>query len=177
MSYDNVELHNIEEVRSIQGHDGVRLQLVPENVRLALNKDAQLRMLNLDSAEISFVADSHVCCIRLSSEGPSRVTVFNGLFDSRHRFVLSPEPQTIEVVMNERLQQLDKAYWSGMIFSPWVYRLILDGLERGPVFFHDIEGQGIRVPKANEIPSLRYLAYGTSINGMVKMGWRLAEKL
>ena len=56
MIYNNVELHNIEEVRSIQGYDGVRLQRVPEDVRLALNEGAQLRMLQPDSAEIRFVA-------------------------------------------------------------------------------------------------------------------------
>jgi len=163
MIYQNVELHNVEEVRSIEGHDGVRLQRVPENLRLALNEVAQMRMLQPDSAEIRFVADSPVCRITLSSEGPSRVTVFNGLFDSRQRFILGPEPQTIEVGMNGRLKQLKKSYWSKMSFSPWVYRLILGGPQREPVFFHGIEGQGIRPPKANEIPSLRYLAYGTSI--------------
>ena len=107
MIYKNVELHNIEEVRSIEGHDGVRLQRVPENVRLALNEGAQFRMLQPDSAEIRFVADSPVCRITLSSESPSRVTVFNGLFDSLQRFIIGPEPQTIEVVVKpERLEKL-----------------------------------------------------------------------
>ena len=163
MIYKNVELHNIEEVRSIKGHDGVRLQRVPEDVRLALNEGAQLGMLQPDSAEIRFVADSPVCRVTLSSEAQSRVTVFNGLFDDRQRFIIGPEPQTIELVMNERLRQLDKIYWSKMSFSPQVYRVILGGPEREPVFFHGIEGRGIRPPEADEIPSLCYLAYGTSI--------------
>ncbi|NIA07371.1 MAG: hypothetical protein GWP14_07030 [Actinobacteria bacterium] len=163
MIYENVELHNIEEVRSIQDHDGVRLQRIREDVRLALNEGAQMRMLQPDSAEIRFVADDSPCRITLSSEGQSRVTVFNGLFDSRQRFIIGPEPQTIELVMNERLPQLDKKYWSKMSFSPRVYRVILGGPQREPVFFHGLEGQNIRPPEANEIPSLRYLAYGTSI--------------
>ncbi len=165
MIYKNVELHNIEEVRSIKGHDGVRLQRVPENVRLALNEGAQLRMLQPDTAEIRFVADSPGCRITLSSQAQTRVTVFNGLFDSCQRFTIGPEPQTIELVINDRLAQLDKDRWSKMSFSPRVYRVILGGIEpeREPIFFHSIEGQGIRPPRANEIPSLRYLAYGTSI--------------
>ncbi len=163
MLYKNVELHNIEEVRSIEGHDGVRLQRVPEDVRLALNEGAQFQMLQPDSAELRFVADSPVCRITLSSEGPSRVTVFNGLFDGRQRFIMGPEPQTIELVMNECIWQLDEGYWSKMSFSPRVCRVILGGPEREPIFFHGIEGQSIRPPKANEVPSLRYLAYGTSI--------------
>jgi len=163
MIYENVELHNVEEVRPVQARSGVRLQRIPEDVRLALNEGAQLRMLQPDSAEIRFVADSPVCRVTLSSEAQSRVTVFNGLFDSRQRFIIGPEPQTIELVMNEHVRQLDKVYWSKMSFSPRVYRVILGGPEREPVFFHGIEGQGIRAPEANEIPSLRYLAYGTSI--------------
>ena len=166
MIYNNVELHNVEEVRTVKGHDGVRLQRVPENVRLALNEAAQFRMLQPDSTEIRFVADGPVCRVTLSSEAQSRVTVFNGLFDSLQRFVIGPEPQTIELVENpERLKKLDKEYWSEMSFSPRVFRLILGGPdpEREPVFFYGIEGQGIRPPKADEIPSLRYLAYGTSI--------------
>ena len=165
MIYQNIELHNVEEARAIEGHDGVRLQRVPENVRLALNEGAQWRMLQPDSAEIRFVSDSPSCRITLSSEAQSRVTVFNGLFDSRQRFVIGPEPQTIEVVMHECIQQLDEAYWSKMSFSPRVYRLILGGPdpERESVFFHGVEGLGIRPPHADEVPSLRYLAYGTSI--------------
>ena len=50
-----------------------------------------------------------------------------------------------------------------MPFSPKVFRLILGGPQRDPIFFHGIEGAGIRPPKAEEVPALRYLAYGTSI--------------
>ncbi len=161
--YQNVTLHNVAEVRSIKGHEGVRLQRVPEGVRLALNEEAQMRMLQPDSAEIRFVAEGPSCRVTLSSEGPSRVTVFNGPFDSRQRFILGPEPQTIELLMNERLAKLDEAYWSRMGFSPKVYRVVLGGLDREPVYFHGVEGQGIRPPREDEVPSLRYLAYGTSI--------------
>ena len=63
----------------------------------------------------------------------------------------------------ERLQQLHEVYWSQMSFSPWVYRVIFGGPERDPVFFHTIEGKAVRPPETNEVPRLRYLAYGTSI--------------
>ena len=61
MIYENVELHNVAEVRSIQGRSGVRLQRVPEDVRLALNEGAQMRLLQPDNAEVRFVADSSTC--------------------------------------------------------------------------------------------------------------------
>ena len=163
MIYENIELHNVEAVQVVEGHGGVRLQRVPENVRMALNEGAQMRMLQPDTAEIRFVAESPTCRITLSSQGQTRVTVFNGLFDNRQRYIIGPEPQTIEVRISERLQQLDEAYWGKFSFSPRVYRLIFGGPQRDPVFFHGIEGQGIRPAEAGEVPALRYLAYGTSI--------------
>ena len=163
MIYQNVELHNIEEVRSIAGHDGVRLQRVPEDVRLALNEGAQECMIQPQSTEIRFVADSPTVRVTLSSEEGNEARLFNGLFGNRGRFVIGQETQTIEVGINERLRELDKRYFSGMSFSPWVCRLILGGTDRAPVYLHGIEGQGIRPPKADEVPALRYLAYGTSI--------------
>ena len=163
MLYENFELHNIEAVQSVPGHDGVRLQRVPEDVRLALNEDAQMRMLQPDAAEIRFVTDSPICRVTLSSEEQTRVTVFNGMFDNGQRFILGPEAQTVELAIPERLQQLDESYWGQMSFSPRVWRLIFGGPQREPIFFHGIQGQGIRAPKADEVPSVRYLAYGTSI--------------
>ena len=116
-----------------------------------------------DGAEIRFVAEGPNCHVTLSSEGSCRVTVFNGLFHTRQRVILGPEPQTIELAMNVRLAKLDEAHWSRMSFSPKVHRVILGGPQREPVYFHGVEGQGVRPPKVGEVPSLRYMAYGTSI--------------
>ena len=163
MIYENVELKNVEEVQSVPGREGLRLQRVPEDVRLALNEGAQMRMLQPDTAEIRFVSDSPTCRVTLSSEEQTRVTVFNGLFDANQRFIIGPEPQTFEINTPDRLQRLPKEHYSNMAFSPRVFRLILGGPQREPLFFHGIEDPGVRPPKADELPSLRYLAYGTSI--------------
>ena len=174
MIHENVELHNVTALQSVEGRPGLRLQRVPEKVRLALNESAQMRMLQPDNIEIRFVSDSPTCRITLSSEGQTRVTIFNGLLDSLQRFIIGPQPQTIELLLNERLQQLDQTYWEHMSFSPQVWRIILGGPQRDPIFFHNVEGSGIRPPKPNEIPSLRYLAYGTSItHGFVAEGPQL----
>lgn len=163
MIYENVELHNVAEVRSVPGRDGVRLQRCPESVRTALNEAAQIRMLNPDTAELRFIADSPTCRITLSSEGQTRATVFHGLFDSRQKFIIGNDPQTIEVAMPGSLLALDEAYWREMSFSPRVCRVIFGGPEREPIFFHGIEGENIRPPEPADLPKLRYLAYGTSI--------------
>lgn len=162
MIYKNVELHNVAEVREVSNRNGMRLQRVPEDIRLSLNEAAQMRMLQPDNAEIRFKADGP-CRVSLSSEGQTRVTVFHGLFDSGQRFVIGEQPQTIEIPVPERLQQLDASYCRDMSFSPRVCRVIFGGPQRDPVLFHRIDGENIRPPESDDVPALRYLAYGTSI--------------
>jgi lysophospholipase L1-like esterase len=161
MIYENVELHNIEEVHTLS-NGGLRLQRVPEPVRLALNEGAQVRMLQPDGGEIRFLADGPVR-VTLSSEGESRVTVFHGLFDGRSRYVIGPEPQTIEIHVPETLFELRSDRYPEMSFAPQVYRLLLGGPQREPLMIHGIEGDNVRPPPSEDLPSLRYLAYGTSI--------------
>ena len=163
MIYENVQLHNVAEARRIPGRDGVRLQRVPERVRRQLNAKAQMRMLNPDACEIRFLTDSPTARVTLSSEGRTKVTCFFGLFHSSQRFVIGPEPQTIEITMRDRLPKLDQSYWADMPFSPIVFRLIMGGPEREPIYFHSVEGDNVRPPEPGDLPKLRYLAYGTSI--------------
>ncbi|MCC6681376.1 MAG: hypothetical protein IT445_10795 [Phycisphaeraceae bacterium] len=162
MIYQNVELHNVGDMKRVQGLAGLRLQRVPEPVRLSLNELAQFRMLQPDNMEIRFKADGP-CRITLSSQGQTRLTVFQGLFDTSQRFIIHQQPQTIEISQPEELQRLEGRYCQNMVFNPQVCRIILGGPQRDPIFLHDIQGEGIRPPQPNELPSLRYLTYGTSI--------------
>ncbi len=161
MIYENVEFHNVAEVQSSKQHPGVRLQRVPEQVRLKLNPGAQMRMLQPDGMEIRFLFDGPCCRVTLSSEGETKVTVFHGLFDGRQRFLIGRQAQTIEInrpVLLDKLRSKEK-----MAFSPMVTRLLLGGPQRDPVWFHGIEGENIRPPEPQDLPATCYLAYGTSI--------------
>jgi len=162
MIHENIALHNVAEMRPASHGSGLRLQRVPEEVRLTLNEIAQMRMLQPDTSEIRFRVDGPLQ-LTLSSEGETRVTVFHGLFDSRLRFILGKQPQTIEIPVPETLSQLDESYCQGMSFSPHVCRVIFGGPQRDPVLFHKIEGNNVRPPQPEDVPKLRYLAYGTSI--------------
>jgi lysophospholipase L1-like esterase len=158
--YQNVELHNIEEIRKMPGSGGVRLQRVPEEVRMQLNESAQMRMLSPACAEIRFVSDLPTVRLTLSSEGLTDAIVFHGVFQSEQRFSITKETQTIEITAPERLQQLSASLPQDMPFSSNVCRVMLAG---DALVFHGIEQEGIRPPRAEELPQLRYLAYGTSI--------------
>ena len=146
MIHGNVELHNVAEVQPVDG-GGLRLQRMPEDVRIKLNEGAQMRTLQPDNAEIRFLSDGPVTRVTLSSEGETDVTLFHGVFDGRERFVIGREPRTIEVQPHPRLQQLDPSHWQDLPFSPRVYRLVLGGRRREPLIFHEIEGEDVRPPE------------------------------
>lgn len=162
MIHANVEFHNVADLRPTPKGNALRLQRVPEAVRLSLNEAAQMRMLQPDTCEIRFRADGP-CHLTLSSEGQTRVTVFHGPFDGRQRYVIGDQPQTIRLDMPEGLRQLDPSRYRNSPFSAHLYRLIFGGPQRDPIHFHGIEGKNVRPPEAGDAPTLRYLSYGTSI--------------
>ena len=166
MIYQNAQLHNIAEVREISGTSAVRLQRVPEQVRVLLEEPARLKTLNPGGAEIRFVLNSGKARITLSSdEEEGTATLFNGTFDQRvpvHTF--SREPVTIEFGMPEgdtgaRFFSLPEEVGNSLRFNPKVCRLVL---RHGNVLLHGIEGD-IRPPERGELPGKTMLAYGTSI--------------
>ena len=159
MIHENVELHNIEEVHAVDGHDGVRMQRCPEKVRTRINEGAQTRMLCPANAEIRFVCDSPTARVTISATDWAHGVVFFGPFQ-QDAIQIGAERRTIELTPCEYFDQLDPAAIGPMPFSPRVRRLLMTG---GEVFFHGVEGEGVRPPRPDELPKLRLLTYGTSI--------------
>ena len=161
MLYENVELHSIAEARPLSGHGGLRLQRVPESVRLRLEEPAQTRTLMPAGAEIRFVLENERATVTLScSEGETLVVGFFGPFVSRELWRrVGDEPVEIELSMPERLADYPKEWDTTLAFSPRVCRLALFG---GHVHIHSVRG-AVRPPARQELPPLRMLSYGTSI--------------
>ncbi len=160
MIYENVELHNIEDLVSLEGLPGFRMQRVPESVRVNLNPEAQFRMCRPACAEIRFVCDYPVSIELSCPSGTGSVEVFYGPFQSPEKFVIKDEITVIHISMPNLMNMYDRSKLSGLSFSPDVCRLLMSG---DPMFIHGIQGEKCRPPKRDELPRLRYLAYGTSI--------------
>lgn len=164
MIYENVELHNVEETPPMRG-GGVRLQRVPESVREALNDGAKMRVRQPDGCEIRFVADGPVR-VTLSSLGSTEAVVFFGTFEGRISHTVGREETVLDIEPTDRLKNLAEGYVRDLPFSPRVVRVLLGGRDRDnrdSVVFHGVEGKKVRPPEPAELPSFRYLAYGTSI--------------
>ncbi|QLG28851.1 hypothetical protein HUG10_15455 [Halorarum halophilum] len=163
MERDGIQFHNVEELRDVDG-DGLRLQRVPEDVRTRLNDGAQSRMCHPAGVELRFVPDEPVSVTLSSRVRDSVVRPFWGDFQATGREVIvGEEPRTIELERPEQLTDLRPSVRDGLRYDPRLCRLVLPGEHRGGhVRFHGVEGT-VRPPHASEVPSVRYLAYGTSI--------------
>ena len=165
MIYQNVEFSNVSETTPHGG--GVALQRVPESVRMHLNEGAQLKVMQPGSGEIRFAlergATARVTLSAVQHENwgsETDVTVFFG--DYRHDMItVRTKPVMIEIGWSENLLAYhDEILKQPHTFSPKVVRLMMRGAQTA---LYGVEGEGIRPPLPEELPAIRYLAYGTSI--------------
>ena len=161
MIYENVELHNVEDLTPLSG--GVRFQRVPEEVRRQINEKARLRVLNPDNCEIRLLCGADGASITVSSEDQTDAWVFYGTFDGRERYTVGKNPVTIRLKKPRRLDSLDRKWWKDQPISPKVCRIVFGGPRRSPIVLHEVAGGNISPPKSGDLPGTRYLAYGTSI--------------
>lgn len=160
MIYDNVLLHNVEEIIPVDG--GVRLQRIPENIRIQLNERAQERMRCARGMEIRFLSEDDTVKVRLMAEnGRCEIIPFIGGFQTPAEYRISAgEEAVIELKYPDRLKQLDTSKLPAMPFSTRLWRLTLTG-ER--VIYKGIESGTVRPPETQDQPKRKLLAYGTSI--------------
>ncbi|ESP87016.1 SGNH/GDSL hydrolase family protein [Candidatus Halobonum tyrrellensis] len=164
---DGIEFHNAAELRAVDGHEGRRLQRVPESVRTDLNEGGQDRMCHPAGVELRFVPDGPVelslstrACNGAES-GTARV--FWGPIESYRTFEVGPDPEPVTLEFPEQLGDLRPEETEGLAFDPRVCRVRLPGEHRGGhVYYHGVSGD-LRPPRAEELPDRTYLAYGTSI--------------
>jgi len=159
MIYKNVQLHNVEELIGEPGKQGVLLQRIPESVRQNLRPATMQEYRRASGVEIRFVSDWEPVKITLASyQKESKVYLFFGDFQAGE-YTIGREPTEIEIPVPRFLSRPDFIL-NKYNFHPSVRRILLSGSE---VHLISIEGSGIRPPEKNEIPSIKYMAYGTSI--------------
>jgi lysophospholipase L1-like esterase len=162
MNNQSYELHNIAELDSASAHPGPLVRRIPKAVAETLENGA---LVAEDAAlsEIRFAVESGR---RLSFS----VTALNGndLFvyrgDFLHNHVRLPANGVYRHILDfetDCFAGMRPEAFAGNVFSRHVWRVVFDG----PVLFHglDLMGCTIRPPQADEKPSRRWLAYGSSI--------------
>lgn len=174
MNLNQVYFHNVHELEALEGLQGVRLQRFPRSVRHALGgpgitqgrRNAQMST----GCEIRFVTEADAVQITLSSlELDGEVIVYQGDYVHSQHLLRAGRLETLQLQRSERFEWVTGEMLRSGRFSPDVWRIMISrnyspGRGFCAVFHHlDAFGHAVRPPHADEMPSVRWLAYGSSI--------------
>ena len=170
MIYNHLELHNFAEIEPWAGYASGSLHRIPRSVADQLGSRGRWIALESAGSEIRFVTEAPTCHLYVGSlhgtlEAPhaaSEVLIYRGDFRHEH-VILQPGVQTcIELNVPEKLAKLRPEFARGRRFASNVWRIFF---ERSRIALHhlDVHGYPVRPPAADEQPTLRWLAHGSSI--------------
>lgn len=174
MIYKNIEFHNVAELNKLEELPGIRLQRFPTEVinRLGVMDHSNGRLVAHASTgcEIRFVTKSDRIKIALSStDCDGDIIIYCGdFFHSMYRL----QHGVIEDIRLDKSESFSKIKQQAMEirrFSTDVWRIMISRSYNASgimnVAFHNIEtfGHEVRPPEKDEAPTLKWLAYGSSI--------------
>lgn len=161
MFEDDVEFHNVTDLRRTDDATGRVIQRIPERTRIELNEGARSNYRRPAGSEIRFRLASGVARVTLSSpDGAIDVIPYWGPFRD-DAVTIGPEPTAVELEPPERLTDLDPEIVDTFAYHPELCRVVLPH-RSGPIHYHGVEGD-VCPPEDGDVPEIRYLAYGTSI--------------
>jgi lysophospholipase L1-like esterase len=163
MLHDGLEFHNIAEMVSVEGFEGLRMQRAPESLRAQLDKGAAGVLLSAADCEIRFRMDEDVetVTLRLSSESKTTIYVYHGPFQGLS-FEVDTEIRDYTIKRNKRIPLLLKLDHDKFDYDPGLIRICFGGPYPEPLFYHG-HSEGTQPPRENDVPKKTYLSYGTSI--------------
>jgi lysophospholipase L1-like esterase len=168
MIYDNIEFHNVAELEEVKGMPGLRLQRFPKEVRDKLGhlEHERGRFYSKVSVgcEIRFVTAAKFFRISLSSlEADSRIFIYKGNFLHSSHVLKAGVINTLHIEEPAKWNDVEQHSLNGYAFSSKVWRVMFG--KDSCIVFHDIDSFGhcIRIPEREEVPRVKWLAYGSSI--------------
>ncbi|QRV17390.1 GDSL family lipase (plasmid) [Haloterrigena salifodinae] len=159
----SVSFHNVAATETAGWVDeGRLLRRVPESVATEVSVAARDRFRHPSGCELRFVPadDEATVLVTLSAASETVVRPFWGEFQGSETYELGPTPRTLELSRPDGIARLEPDVAAAGAFDPCACRLRFDAWE--PVAFHGVSGR-CRPPDETELPTRRYLAYGTSI--------------
>jgi len=167
MIFDNIEFHNIEEMKIMKGSEGCRLLRIPETLRMQLSELGQSLGQFPNGAEMRFNISDGPVTVKLlwdSDRSPVDHTiaeVYYGSFQGGFPRIINRGVNEITIAKPANIDRMDAwAKASKLPFDTNLVRLILPF--EGITHYIGVEGN-VQPPKPRQVPGMRYLAYGSSI--------------
>ncbi|MCD8482624.1 MAG: hypothetical protein LR015_08170 [Verrucomicrobia bacterium] len=166
--HDQIEFHNVAALEPMNGMPGLCPVRFPRQLRPVMNKYARTVPVDMAGVELRFVTECPQTRVAFTAHaGEVILNIFCGNFHQRE---LRIAPGTTHVL------QLEKSPWFSKVdvpalglggFSHKVWRI---QVSYGTMSYLGIEtfSDALRPPTDAEKPRLRYLAFGSSINTLVR---------
>ena len=167
MIHDQILFHNVNGLENVPGMSGVALYRVPESIRHQLNERARCVAKQSTGCEVRFVSEARqleafFTILLPEWGGKGKVSIYKGDYLVETQIVEPGVHQRLRLETPQMLKEVDPKALQLKGFSPDVWRICFD---QGLAVFHglDSHGQGHRPPRADEMPNIKWLAYGSSI--------------
>lgn len=160
MILGQAELHNVHELLDDPAGAGSICCRVPNDLRVTLNESAKTNALQASGCEIRFNLEGPRAVITLRSpEGPTLAEVYQGdFFSALH--IVDVTPTRIAVARPESEPVMRQVTPASARFDTGLTRVVLPW--RPSVRLISIKGD-TSLPRPEQTPDTRYLAYGSSI--------------
>ncbi len=160
MILGQAELHNVHELLDDPAGAGRICCRVPNDLRVTLNESAKNNALQASGCEIRFNLEGPGAAITLQSpEGPTLAEVYQGdFFSALH--IIDVTPTRVVVARPEAETVMRQVAPANARFDTGLTRVVLPW--RPSVRLISIEGE-TSLPRPDQTPDTRYLAYGSSI--------------
>jgi lysophospholipase L1-like esterase len=167
----NITFHNAAELLTDPASEGALLSRVPNKLRIKLNEKAQRRALNGSGMELRFNLEGEEAAVYLMQEPTGGIApkgiveLYQGSLQSFYEMtpqLVGTEPTRIVVRrLDKHRELLQEKYRRGeLAFDPDLIRILLP--QDTTIRFLRTEGN-ISPARPEQLPSLRYLAHGSSI--------------
>lgn len=161
MIYNNIEFFNIAELRD-NGKGGKSILRFPYETTKNMFSDYSASCCR--GCELRFVTESDKIQLTVCADddASAKVMIYRGDYYIKTVPLAAKKNTVIDLETPERFGWVEKEAIVRWRFSPDVWRIIFD---TGLASFHSIDtfGKSIRPPRKDEVPSKKWLAYGSSI--------------
>ncbi len=162
MIVDRFQFHHVTEIKQRPG-GGTQLLRIPEKVLHQINESGRRVGLESIGCEVRFICPAPIIAVTVGAlTSESEVLVFCGPFQHSRHVIPANTVKTLNLEASGRIAALKPEVKDAYAFSTDVWRIVF-GRHIG--VFHGVESYGhpVRPPEKSELPSRRWLAYGSSI--------------
>ncbi|TLS53430.1 lipase [Paenibacillus antri] len=162
MIRNGLYFHNAAELDEGALPGALQLQRYPRAARHALGERGRWVAEEATGCELRFATDAEHVRVTIFSEAGGDIAVYKGgLQHSLHR-AEAGVVKTLHLERPARMDAVDRGRLLASGFAPEVWRVVFGRLPVALLRVHTF-GREVRPPRADEMPTLRWLAYGSSI--------------